>query len=213
MHPFIMLLIVTLLFVGIIILWFIYKKILLLIIGILLCLLLLFILYFFRDPNRQVPDENNIIVSPADGRIVEIKYDQQLLSFDKKFIKVAIYLSLWDVHINRIPMEGEIIFQKYSKGQFYPAYKSKASQNNESNLIGIKTRIGEVFVKQIAGIIARRIVSNINIGDNVYMGQRFGMIKFGSRVELFLPDDIKLTVSKGDVLRGGESIVGKFYEN
>jgi len=211
-QPIIILLVIFLLFAITIILWIINKKIFMLIIGIILFLFILFILNFFRDPDRQIPDEKNIIISPADGKVVEIKSDQELLFFDKKFVKVSIYLSLWDVHINRIPIDGEIIFQEYSKGKFYPAYKNKASQKNESNLIGIKTKIGEVFVKQIAGIIARRIISTVNIGDEVYKGQRFGMIRFGSRVELFLPNDIELTITKGDVLRGGESIVGKFYE-
>ncbi len=211
-QPIIILLVIFLLFAVTVILWIINKKVFLLMIGIILFLLFLFILHFFRDPDRQVPHEKNIIISPSDGKVIEIKSDQELLYFDKKFIKVSIYLSLWDVHINRIPIDGEIIFQKYNKGKFYPAFKNKASQNNESNLIGIKTKTGEVFVKQIAGIIARRIISTVNIGDEVCKGQRFGMIRFGSRVELFLPNDIELTVSKGDVLRGGESIVGEFYE-
>ncbi|MFO7891214.1 MAG: phosphatidylserine decarboxylase family protein [bacterium] len=210
MHqPLVVLIILILLFVISIITWFLLKNIFLLGTGILFLLLFLFTLYFFRDPARQAPDVKNIIIAPADGRVVDITYDQQLLSFDEKFIKISIYLSLWDVHINRIPISGEIIFLQYKKGEFYPAYKSKASQKNESNVIGIKTKIGKVFVKQIAGIIARRIDCTIKKGEKVTMGQRFGIIKFGSRVELFLPPSVELTVSVDDYLRGGETIVGK----
>jgi len=211
-QPIVILIVITLLFFITIIPWIIYKKIILLVLGIFIFLLLLFTFYFFRDPNRQIPDEKNIIVSPADGKVIEIEYDQQLLSFKKKFIKISIYLSLWDVHISRIPISGEIIFLKYTKGKFYPAYKSKASQENESNLIGIKTKAGKIFVKQIAGIIARRIVCTIRKGEKVTIAQKYGMIKFGSRVELFLPDSIDVTISKGDYVTGGETIIGKFYE-
>lgn len=213
MHqPIIFLVIVILLIIISIITWFISKKIFLFGTSIFFLLLFLFTLYFFRDPVRQVPDERNIIISPADGRVVDIIYDQQLSFSTKKFIKISIYLSLWDVHINRIPINGEIFFLKYDKGKFYPAYKSKASQQNESNIIGIKTDIGDVYVKQIAGIIARRIVCTIHKGNKVRRGQKFGMIKFGSRVELFLPPSIEITVVEGDVLSGGETIIGRIHE-
>ncbi|MEJ2628348.1 MAG: phosphatidylserine decarboxylase [bacterium] len=145
--------------------------------------------------------------------MVEVKTAQQLQPFDKEFTKVSLYLSLWNVHVNWIPASGEIIFLEYKKGKFYPAFQNRASKQNESNLIGIRTEQGDIFVKQIAGLIARRIICTVSEGDTVTIGQKFGMIKFGSRVELFLPASIELTISPGDMVRGGETIIGKFNEN
>lgn len=192
--------------------WLLYKRWFLLIPGILISLALLFTLYFFRNPERIIPGGNNIIVAPADGRIVDISKMQSVASFSDEFIKISIYLSLFDVHMNRIPVSGEIFFIKYKKGRFYPAFRPKSSVYNESNLVGIETGKGRIFVKQIAGMAARRIVCNINKGDEVKKGERFGMIRFGSRVDLFLPSKIDLKVEKGDRVRAGESIIGEFHE-
>ncbi len=192
--------------------WFVKKKAFLLVISIGLFFLLLFTFYFFRNPERQIPDGKNIVISPADGKVVEVKTAQQLQPFDKEFTKVSLYLSLWNVHVNWIPASGEIIFLEYKKGKCYPAFQNRASKLNESNLLGIRADQGDIFVKQIAGLIARRIICTVTEGDTVTIGQKFGMIKFGSRVELFLPASIELTISPGDRVRGGETIIGKFNE-
>ena len=211
--PLVIVFVITVVLIISIIGWFLKKKAFLLVISVGLFFLLLFTLYFFRNPERQIPDGKNIIISPADGKVVEVKTAQQLLSLDKEFTKVSLYLSLWNVHVNWIPARGEIIFLEYKKGKFYPAFSNRASKQNESNLLGIRTNQGDIFVKQIAGSIARRIICTVSEGDTVIIGQKFGMIKFGSRVELFLPASIELTISPGDMVRGGETIIGKFNEN
>jgi phosphatidylserine decarboxylase len=180
-----------------------------LVFGAIFFILLLFVFYFFRDPQRHVPDDANLVVSPADGKIVEIGETKDVDFFGKAVRKVAIFMSVWDVHINRIPMDGKIVLLKYQKGSFKRAYLADASERNEQMWIGIENKNGKTLVKQIAGILARRIVCRLREGDAVVRGGRFGMIKFGSRVELFLPLDVHLRVSIGDKVKGGQSIIGE----
>lgn len=173
------------------------------------CILLTaIVVYFFRDPERTVPQDANLILSPADGKVVEIKDE-----FEKDFIKstctrVSIFLSVFDVHVNRIPVSGKVGYLRYQKGSFVQAYKSRASHVNEQTIIGIEYQKSKIVFKQIAGLLARRIVCDIRDGDNVTAGERFGIIKFGSRVDIFLTDDVELKVSMNQKVKGGESIIG-----
>ena len=169
-------------------------------------------LYFFRDPERQIPVENGIVVSPADGKVLEMKEITHLSFYDFPLQKVSIFLSLWDVHINRAPVSGKVIHFSYRPGRFFPACIRKSSDNNEQNIIGIEGGTGVVFVKQVAGLLARRIVCRLRVGDEVQRGERFGMIRFGSRVEVYLPSSVHLDVSEGDKVKGGVSIIGDIHE-
>ncbi|MFC1743738.1 phosphatidylserine decarboxylase family protein [Candidatus Riflebacteria bacterium] len=168
-----------------------------------------FSLYFFRDPERQIPNGKDSVVSPADGTIVDISEGFEGLYIKEDCIKVSIFLSLFDVHINRSPLEGVIEFVKYVPGLFLTAFDPKASFKNEQNIIGIKTENGKILVKQIAGIIARRIIFKKNIGEKVEKGERVGMIRFGSRTDIMLAkSQIKeLKVEVGDRVSGGNSIL------
>lgn len=174
-------------------------------------ILLGFTIYFFRDPERSIPYEDGLIISPADGRIVLIEENVHLDEMEGRSIKVAIFLSIFDVHVNRIPVSGSISQLSYQQGRFTPAFLNKASEDNESLLIGIETQGQLLFVKQIAGMLARRIICNLNKGDQVEQGERFGMIKFGSRVELYLPPAAAIVVQHGQHVRAGETIIGHMY--
>ncbi len=172
-------------------------------------LLMVFTLYLFRDPERCIPAGEGIVVSPADGRVAYVGEVSSLPFFEGPTQVVSIYLSLWDVHVNRIPVSGEVTFLDYRPGHFYPAFNRKASERNEHSVVGIAGTMGKVFIKQIAGMVARRIVCRLRRGDVVRLGERFGMIKLGSRVEVFLPPRVILKVSVGDRIKGGESIIGE----
>jgi phosphatidylserine decarboxylase len=176
--------------------------------GAIVFLLFIFTLFFFRDPFRRIPEGERRIISPADGKIVEIT-DVLMPYFKIQAKRISIFLSLWDVHINRIPISGKIINLNYMPGRYYPAFSSKASSMNEQLTLGIKGKHGSIILKQIAGVIARRIVCNCQLGDKVTKGERFGMIKFGSRVEVYLPLSFNLCVNIGDHVKSGESIIGE----
>ncbi len=166
-----------------------------------------FLLFFFRDPQRNIPSDSNLVLSPADGRVTKIDdVESEFIGGRGKL--VSIFLSPFDVHVNRSPIEGRIDFMEYSRGRNYPAFLTKASDRNESNLIGIDGGQTKVMVKQIAGQFARRIVTWVFQGDSVGMGGKLGMIRFGSRTELFVPETVDVQVSVGDKVRAGESIIG-----
>ncbi len=173
-------------------------------------LLLVFTLYFFRDPERIVPEGSHRIVSPADGQIVDISEVEEASFMGGKAVRVAIFLSVWDVHVNRVPVDGRVTYCSYRKGEFRKAFEPEASAVNERMEIGIESPAGRFLVRQIAGIIARRIVCRVREGDAVDRGARFGMIKFGSRTELFLPAGVTLRVKTGERVKGGETIIGEF---
>jgi phosphatidylserine decarboxylase len=175
----------------------------------LLALLTLFTIFFFRDPSRHVIAEPNLLLAPADGRILSIDTVENHSYVGSRILKISIFLSILDVHINRIPASGKIDYVRYNPGKFFPAFKDKASEQNEQTEIGITTTSGhKLIVKQIAGIIARRIVCKLHEGDTVSAGDRFGMIRFGSRAELFVPIDSDLRVQVGEHVKGGLTIIG-----
>ena len=170
-------------------------------------LLLLFVLNFFRDPERVIPNEDRVIVSPGDGKVVEIIEEKDAL-LDEPYRRISIFLNVFNVHVQRTPVAGRIEQVKYNKGKFLNAASHKASLDNEQNAMIIHTGKEKVLVKQIAGLIARRIVCWAKEGDNYKLGQRFGLIRFGSRVDLFLPLNAEIKVSLGDHVSGGSSIIG-----
>jgi len=173
----------------------------------LLLFLALFFAYFFRDPERQIPSDENLILSPADGKIVAIETASEPLFLKSQAQKISIFLSPLDVHINRIPVSGKVDYFSYLPGKFLAAYKDKASTDNEQTAIGISSPNGKILFKQIAGILARRIVCRLKPGQDVHAGEKFGMIRFGSRVDIFLPEGLELKVQKGDKVTGGETIM------
>ncbi|MGH8003616.1 MAG: phosphatidylserine decarboxylase family protein [Limisphaerales bacterium] len=173
----------------------------------LLLFLTLFFAYFFRDPERNTPTGNGLILSPADGKIVAIEATTEPLFLKAQSQKISIFLSPLDVHINRIPASGKVEYLSYLPGKFLAAYQDKASTDNEQTAIGISTPNGKILFKQIAGVLARRIVCRLKPEQEVQAGEKFGMIRFGSRVDIFLPEGLELKVQKGDKVVGGETIL------
>jgi phosphatidylserine decarboxylase len=172
----------------------------------------MFFLFFFRDPEREVPEGENLILAPADGKVILIKPFDNLEFMNSGGILVSVFMSLFDVHVNRAPISGIVKYFKYNPGKFFPAFKDKASLENEQTELGLENEHGKVVVKQIAGIIARRIVCNLKQGDLVKAGDRFGMIKFGSRLDLFLPENAQIKVKLNHKVRAGETIMGVFQK-
>ncbi len=166
------------------------------------------VLNFFRDPERFVPEEKGAIISPADGKIVEITKSIDPITGEKKN-KISIFMNIFNVHVNRAPVSGKIQKIRYIKGKFFNASFDKASSENERNILLIHSPHGDFTVVQIAGLIARRIVCWVKEGDDILKGQRIGMIKFGSRVDLYLPKGYEIIVQKGEKVLAGESIVAK----
>jgi phosphatidylserine decarboxylase len=166
-----------------------------------------FMAYFFRDPKRVPPEDPNVVVAPADGRVTRVK---SLASENgEPSTLVSIFLSPFDVHINRSPIAGEVLDIRYSRGKFLMATNEKASDVNEQNALVIKGDKVTVICKQIAGILARRVVCWTRKGDNLALGQRFGMIKFSSRTDLILPANVDVTISEGSRVTGGVTVIGR----
>ncbi|MCX6155046.1 MAG: phosphatidylserine decarboxylase family protein [Candidatus Kapabacteria bacterium] len=178
-------------------------------------IIFIFTIWFFRDPDRKLPTEAEtnpaLIIAPADGKIVEIKDVEENLFLHSKAKQISIFLSPLDVHVNRIPFGGTVKFFSYNPGDYLVAYHPKSSELNEQTRIGVENKVGKIFFKQITGILARRIVWDIKIGDTVAIGQRFGMMKFGSRMDIMVPLEVKIFVNKGDRVVAGESIIGSYY--
>ncbi|MBC8198893.1 MAG: phosphatidylserine decarboxylase family protein [Desulfobacteraceae bacterium] len=169
----------------------------------------IFICYFFRDPDRVVTNKNSAVVSPADGKVVEACIKNSNPYFEGRCLKISIFMSVFNVHVNRIPHEGKVEKINYYPGKFISANFNKASTDNERNAVFIKTNQGKKYcVVQIAGLIARRIICEVHDGDKMARGQRFGMICFGSRLDVYLPDDTKLNVCIEDRVKAGTSILG-----
>ena len=165
----------------------------------------LFFVLFFRDPERKIPSGEDLILSPADGMVKKIEK-----STDGSFQLISIFMSLFNVHINRVPVDGVVKEISYKPGRFMPAFRDKASEDNEKNVIEIENEQGNVILTQIAGSLSRRIVCNLNPGQHVNRGERFGLIHFGSLVELVLPISVGLKVKEKERVKAGETILGVF---
>jgi phosphatidylserine decarboxylase len=167
----------------------------------------LFVFYFFRDPERTIPAGPGVVVSPADGQVVEI-VDEML---DGRLgHRLSIFLSIWDVHIQRAPVAGRIADVVYRPGRFYAALRKAASRENEQNIIYLHAPAGTLVFKQIAGAIARRVLCWKSEGQEVVLGERVGMIRFGSRVDVWLQPEAQVLVRRGQRVKGGESILAKW---
>jgi phosphatidylserine decarboxylase len=169
--------------------------------------LTLFTAFFFRDPDRKVPEGKGLFVSPADGKVILIRdiYEKDYLKSESK--QVSIFMSLLDVHVNRAPCDGRVSVVRYSPGKFIAAYKDDASLKNENIAMVLESENGKVFVRQVAGFIARRAVCRAHVGDFVKRGERYGIIKFGSRLDVYLPGDARIMVKEGDKAKAGETVI------
>lgn len=167
----------------------------------------LFVFYFFRDPERKIPVDPGAVVSPADGHVVEI-VDEPFEGESGR--RISIFLSIWDVHIQRAPAAGRIAGVTYQPGKFYAALRKAASEKNEQNIIVMQTPGGRLVFKQIAGAIARRVLCWKRVDEQVALGERVGMIRFGSRVDVWLPEAAEIIVRRGQRVWGGASILAKW---
>jgi phosphatidylserine decarboxylase len=166
---------------------------------------------FFRDPDRIIPPEPNAIVSPADGKVVSAGPVERTRFCEGSCQKISIFMSVLNVHVNRIPIDGKVKKVGYHPGKFFAANLDKASLENEHNAVFLETADGKPLCSvQVAGLIARRIICNVQPGDDVCRGQRYGMICFGSRLDVYLPDDAETKVAVGDKVRAGSSVIGRF---
>lgn len=164
-------------------------------------------LNFFRDPERKIPQQNGIVVSPADGKVIGVKKNISNSFVGESCNQISIFMSPLNVHVNRIPVSGKVEHLKYFEGKFIAAFEDKASENNERMETGIVNDEVKVLFTQIAGFIARRIVNELSIGDSVKIGDRFGMIKFGSRVDVLVPDNWEPNVKLNEIVYAGETIL------
>ena len=171
--------------------------------------LALYFAYFFRDFHRSMPYDPNILYSPADGTVMGIEeiFDDEYLN--EPALKLTIFLSVFNVHTNRAPLDGEIKYQRYTCGQFVPAYEKNASFENERHAVGVDNGRIRFLVIQVAGLLARRIVSWVTVGHELKQGETYGMIKFGSSTELIVPKNVEITVKKGEKVTGGITVVGR----
>lgn len=171
--------------------------------------LTIFMAFFFRDPERKIPEGKGIFVSPADGKVILIKdvYEKDYLKSDTK--EISIFMSPLNVHVNRAPCDGNVSVVRYSPGKFMAAYKASASIRNENIVMVLDGKEGRVLVRQVAGFIARRAVCKAKVGDLLRRGERYGIIKFGSRLDVYLPQNAKIKVKLGDKVKAGETIIGE----
>ena len=179
-------------------------------------------IYFFRNPPRVTPilsgsNLNNLIISPADGRVIEISEitpAEEIGLPEGKWKRVCIFMNVFDVHINRSPMLGQITYKKYVPGSFFNASLDKASDENERLILNMDTENGKkIAYVQIAGLVARRIICDVEIGNSLKAGEIFGLIRFGSRVDIYFPSDVSVMVLKGQKMIAGETIIGDFSKN
>jgi phosphatidylserine decarboxylase len=169
-----------------------------------------FVCYFFRDPDRVIPNDTGCVVSPADGKIISTGLVDNSRFFVGSCMKISIFMSIFNVHVNRVPHEGHIKEIQYYPGKFFSANLDKASADNEHNAVFTETEDGKnICTVQVAGLIARRIICKVKKGDTVDRGQRFGLICFGSRVDVYLPPGIRLKVAVGDKVKAGTSVLGE----
>ncbi|MBI5102351.1 MAG: phosphatidylserine decarboxylase family protein [Nitrospirae bacterium] len=163
-------------------------------------------LYFFRDPERSVPP-GDVIISPADGRVIVIRDTTEDRYLHAEVKQISIFMSPLDVHVNRSPCDGRVIMVRHNKGRFLAAYKDEASLRNENIEMVLETRHGNILVRQVAGFVARRAVCRKAPGDLLKGGERYGIIKFSSRLDVYLPKDAMIKVKTGDIVRAGETIL------
>ncbi len=164
---------------------------------------------FFRDPERRTPEGERHIVAPADGKIVVVKQVEEQEYLHGKATQISIFMSPLNVHVNRNPISGSVEHVRYVPGEFFAAFEDKASEKNEQTHVGVRNAFGRVLFKQIAGFIARRIVCSLRVGDSVSAGARFGMIKFGSRVDVLLGPEWVIEVKPGERVKAGSSILAR----
>nr|MBC8438113.1 phosphatidylserine decarboxylase family protein [Candidatus Desulfobacula maris] len=170
---------------------------------------ILFICWFFRDPDRSVPEDEKCLISPADGKVIIVEKQEKCEYLSDPCIKVSIFMNVFNVHVNRIPFDGKVQKVEYHPGKFMNASFDKASVHNERNALMITTSDDTSFaVVQIAGLIARRIVNCVKEGEMVKKGDRYGMIQFGSRLDLYLPRDFDVAVKVGERTKAGSTIIG-----
>lgn len=177
--------------------------------GTLFLLLTLFVCWFFRDPDRVIPERDDVLVSPADGRVILVSPVDNSEFLDGPSVKISIFMNVFNVHVNRVPFSGTVEKAVYVPGKFVNASLDKASEHNERNALIVRTDSGGRYgVVQIAGLIARRIVCPVKEGDRLERGGRYGMIRFGSRLDLYLPPETQITTSVGEKVNAGSSVLG-----
>ena len=167
-----------------------------------------FMVYFFRDPEREIPEGEGLFVSPADGRIILIKDVFEKEHLKAAVIEISIFMSPFNVHVNRAPCDGKIKGIRHNKGKFIAAYKDEASFKNENIEMTLETKYGDMLVRQVAGYVARRAVCRANTGDSLKRGERYGIIKFSSRLDVYIPKDTAVKVKLGDRVKAGETVIG-----
>ncbi len=172
-------------------------------------ILTIFMIYFFRDPDRKVPEGKGRFISPADGKVILIKevYETEYLDADMK--EISIFMSPFDVHVNRSPCDGRVKIIKRTKGRFLAAFKDDASIENENIAMVLETEYGDILVRQVAGFVARRAVCRKDIGDILRRGERYGIIKFSSRLDVYLPKGVDIKVKLNDNVKAGETVIGE----
>ena len=170
--------------------------------------LALFIGFFFRDPSRRVPQGEGLVISGGDGKVVAVEEITNDPFIDGPATQISVFLSIVNVHVNRIPITGVVKLRQRIEGKFKLAFKDEASGDNAQMVLGIEGEQGRVLIKQIVGFVARRIVCNVHEGDEVCIGDRFGLIRFGSRIDVIVPTGTEIRVKNGDRVRGGETILG-----
>jgi len=172
-----------------------------------LVFLALFVFSFFRDPDRVIPPEPGAVVSPADGRVVVVTEEENA---GRPGQRLSVFLAIWNVHVNRAPASGTITNLDYRPGKFLAAMRERASLENEQNVFTLSTEAGEMVFKQIAGLIARRVVSWKRPGEPVLRGERIGLVRFGSRVDVWLPKGAEILVKTGEHVKGGSSLIARW---
>jgi phosphatidylserine decarboxylase len=177
--------------------------------AVLVTLLALFTVWFFRDPRRPIPGGPGLVLAPGEGRVILVDEADEPTFFGTRARKISIFLSVFDVHVQRAPASGTVTHRTYKPGTYAVAWLDKASDDNEQASLGLETPHGKVLVRQIAGLVARRIVTDPREGDRVERGQRIGLIRFGSRVDLFLPLDWEVTCAPGDRVRVGHTVLAR----
>lgn len=178
-----------------------------------LYLLSIFMAFFFRDPERKIPEGEDIFVSPADGKVILIRdvYEEEYLKSDAK--EVSIFMSPLNVHVNRTPCDGTVSVVKHSPGKYIAAYRDDAPIKNENIVMVLDRNEGRILVRQVAGFVARRTVCKAKVGDTLKRGERYGMVKFGSRLDVYMPKDTNIKITLGEKVKAGETVIGEIERN